>query len=90
MKYYMAPMEGITGYVFRSVHHRHFPHVDKYYTPFLSPTQNRCFSPREIGEVLPEHNQGLCLVPQLLTRNAEDFIWAAPGVGADGLQRSEF
>lgn len=77
MKYYMAPMEGITGYVFRSVHHRHFPHVDKYYTPFLSPTQNRCFSPREIGEVLPEHNQGLCLVPQLLTRNAEDFIWAA-------------
>ena len=25
MQYYFAPMEGITGYIYRNVHHRFFP-----------------------------------------------------------------
>ena len=33
MKYYLAPMEGITGYCFRQMHHKHFPGLDAYYTP---------------------------------------------------------
>ena len=37
MKYYFAPMEGITGYIYRSVHHEFFPGMEKYFTPFLSP-----------------------------------------------------
>ena len=32
---------------------------------------------REQKEAEPEHNAGLPVVPQLLTRNAEDFLWAA-------------
>ena len=29
-------MEGITGYIYRNVHHRHFPEIDRYYMPFIS------------------------------------------------------
>ncbi|MGE4549583.1 MAG: tRNA dihydrouridine synthase [Intestinibacillus sp.] len=74
---YFAPMEGVTGAAFRSAHHRWFGGVDKYFTPFLSPTQHPRLTPRQLCEVAPRNNEGLNVVPQLLTRRAEDFIWAA-------------
>ncbi len=77
MKYYFAPMEGITGYVYRNAHRKYFKDIDIYFTPFLVPTQNRVFSSREKNDILPEHNEGLHLVPQILTNKGEDFIWAA-------------
>ena len=58
MNYYFAPLEGVTGSEFRRAHHRWFPGVDAYYMPFLSPTQDHVFTPRELRNVLPEHNQG--------------------------------
>lgn len=74
MKYYFAPMEGITGYIYRNVHHDLFPGADKYFTPFLSPNQNRCFTPREKRDILPENNVGVLLVPQILTNRADCFL----------------
>ena len=74
---YFAPMEGVTGAAFRSAHHRWFGGVDKYFTPFLSPTQHPRLTPRQLREVAPENNEGLPVVPQLLTRHSEDFVWAA-------------
>ena len=67
MKYYFAPMEGITGYVYRNAHHRFFPGADQYFTPFLSPAQNHKLSSREKNDILPGHNAGISLVPQILT-----------------------
>lgn len=79
-----APMEGITGYIYRNAHHKYFPHVDQYFTPFLTPNQNKRFSSRDLKEVLPEHNREILLVPQILTNRAEDFIWMADELGAMG------
>ena len=72
-----APMEGITDHVYRSLHHRFFPGVDRYYTPFLSPAAGKVFSKKELEEVLPENNAGIDLVPQLLTGSAEQFLAGA-------------
>ncbi len=77
MKFYFAPMEGITDHVFRRTHHQYFPGIDKYFTPFLSPTQDGRFPNRALRDVLAEENTGLPVVPQLLTRHAADFLWAA-------------
>ena len=77
MQFYFAPMEGITGYVFRNAYHHHFGPADRYYTPFLSPNQNRRFTSRELEDVRPEHNRDIPVVPQVLTNRAEDFLWAA-------------
>ncbi len=74
MNFYFAPMEGITGYVYRNAHSAFFGHVDKYYAPFIAANQNRGFKSREINDILPENNRGQVLVPQLLTNNAKDFI----------------
>lgn len=77
MNIYFAPMEGITSWSYRRIYEKYFGRIDKYFTPFLSPCQDHCFTYREMQEILPEHNEGMCVVPQLLTCKSEDFIWAA-------------
>lgn len=74
MKFYYAPMEGLTGYIYRNAHHAFFKNIDKYFSPFIVPQQNESFKTRDINDILPEHNQGLVLIPQVLTNHAKDFI----------------
>lgn len=74
MKYYFAPLEGVTGYIYRNAYETFFGQIDKYFMPFISPTKNKGFTSRELNDVLPEHNQGLIVVPQILTNNSEYFI----------------
>jgi len=83
-RWYAAPMEGVTGWVWRGLHSRYFPGTDRYYIPFFSPTGNHLFTPRARRELCPEHNEGVPAVPQLLTRSAEDFLWAARELHAMG------
>lgn len=77
MKYYLAPMEGLTTYIYRKAYHNHFHPLDKYYTPFIVPHINKDFNSREKNEILAEHNKGMNLIPQILTNNAEDFLRTA-------------
>ncbi len=84
LRCYFAPMEGITVWQFRALHCRIFGGVDRYFSPFLSPNQHHVFSKKELGDVLPEHNEGVPLVPQILTRRSEDFIWCAGDLEAMG------
>lgn len=80
----LAPMEGITGYAFRRAHAEVFGALDRYYTPFISPLPKvgTPFSKRNSRELDPANNQGLDVVPQLLTNDADRFAWAA-GLLAD-------
>lgn len=77
MKIQMAPMEGITTYIYRNAHAAHFGKMDKYYTPFLSLHKEKEFNHKELQEILPKHNDGLNVIPQVLTNSAEDFLVAA-------------
>lgn len=80
MQYYLAPLEGITTYVYRNAYHKHFKKMDKYFTPFIVPHKDKKFNTRELKELSPEHNQGLNVIPQLLTNNAEDFLKTAKDI----------
>lgn len=77
MRYYFAPMEGLTDSVFRRLHHEYFPGVHRYYTPFFSPTIHRALTPKEERELPLANQPGFSVVPQLLTRSPEDFLWMA-------------
>lgn len=74
MELYMAPMEGLTGYIYRNAYHACFTPMDEYFTPFISPHSTCAMSSRELNDVLPEHNKGLKVVPQILTNQAQDFL----------------
>ena len=52
MNYYFAPMEGITGYIYRRVHYAFYPGLDRYYIPFIVPKEKKCLSAIEREDVL--------------------------------------
>ena len=77
MQYYFAPMEGLTDSVFRRLHHTYFPGVDRYYMPFISPTQHRTLTNREARDLPMADRVPFTAIPQVLTKVADDFVWAA-------------
>ncbi len=77
MRYYFAPMEGLTDRVFRRLHHQFFPGVDRYYMPFFSPTIHRQLTAREQLELPKADSVDFTAIPQVLTKAAEDFLWMA-------------
>ncbi|WP_291649285.1 tRNA-dihydrouridine synthase family protein [Clostridium sp.] len=74
MKYYLAPMEGITGFIYRNTYKKFFDNIDKYFTPFIVPTSSKSFKTKELRDILPENNKGINIVPQILTNDSEGFI----------------
>ncbi len=74
MQIYFAPLEGITGYVFRNAYEKYYGGIDKYFTPFISPHTKKLMDTREKRDILPENNKGLYIVPQVLTNKAEELI----------------
>lgn len=83
MKYDLAPMEGITTYIYRSTFEKYYGGIDQYYTPFLSSMH---LSTREKNEVLPEHNRGIKLIPQILTNRVEEFVEIAKSLKEYGYE----
>ncbi|MGN1364878.1 MAG: tRNA-dihydrouridine synthase, partial [Victivallis vadensis] len=76
MRMDMAPMEGVTNYVYRWAFAQVYTGIDRYFTPFISPNQNYSFTGKEWNEVNPANNEGMTVVPQLLTNKADHFLWA--------------
>ncbi len=70
-------MEAITGYIFRNAHSEIFGGIDKYFSPFISPTVNCGLRNKEMRDIDPANNRVPELVPQLLTNDPEVFIRTA-------------
>lgn len=71
-----APMEGITGPAYRRLHRKYYPGLDRYYLPFISPTGEHRFTGRSLAQLDRAHPE-VPVIPQLLTKSAPDFLWAA-------------
>ena len=84
MKIYFAPLEGITGHIFRNAYNEIYGHIDKYFAPFISPAEKCPVTPRDRKEITPENNKGINLVPQILTCRSDGFIEAAKEIRAMG------
>ncbi len=84
MKLDFAPMEGITSRDFREAHAACFPGVDRYWLPFLSPASAHQLTPRQKRDLDPGPLGCARLVPQILSRDPADFLWAASAVAELG------
>lgn len=71
MKIYLAPLEGITTYIFRNAFEKYYGGVDKYFTPFLTASH---LKGRELRDVAPDNNHVEKLVPQILTNDSWLFL----------------
>lgn len=78
MKVYMAPMEGLTDYMFRNAYDKFFGHnkIDKYFMPFISPNKSEKFLAKEMRDISRDNNH-INSIPQVMTNNSSDFIWTA-------------
>ena len=81
---YLAPLEGITGYIYRNAYQKYFGGIDWYFTPFIAPAKGKPFRHRELADVHPEHNTGIMVIPQILTNHSEGFIKAAKALADMG------
>ena len=73
MNFYFAPLESITGYIYRNIYEKHFGGIDKYFSPFISTNQHYGMQNKEKRDVAPENNQGYYLVPQIMSNKADQF-----------------
>ena len=86
MKFYLAPLEGVTGYIFRNALKEYFPGTDRYFTPFIVPDQKHALRKRELRDILPENNQVKELVPQILTSDPVRFVETAKALAEYGYE----
>ena len=71
MELYLAPLEGITTYIYRNALEKYYGGIDKYYMPFLTAGH---LKGKELREVHPDNNNGINLVPQILANDSETFV----------------
>ena len=86
MRYYYAPLEGLTDSIYRRLHHKYFGGIDRYYMPFISPTIHRTLTHKEDRELPMADSVNFCAIPQVLTKVPEDFLWAAQICAERGYQ----
>lgn len=71
---YLAPIRGLTDALFRETLCRHFAGFDAAVAPFINPQRKALYEDNMLRDVLPQHNGGLPLVPQLLHTDPEQFL----------------
>lgn len=84
LRYAFAPMEGVTGKILRELHAAYFPGVDRYCMPFMTPTDAHKLTDRQLRALDPGPLGIDRLLPQVLTRSAEDFLWFASAIAGLG------
>ncbi len=70
---YLAPLQGFTDFIYRKTQAEIFGHIDKYFCPYISFGKQQQIRNSQMKDVLPESNQGLAVVPQVLVSDGNEF-----------------
>jgi len=73
IKIYLAPLQGLTDWIFRESYTEHIGTFDKTFTPFIRMQGNEFYRPSQCNDLLPTHNTLQKPVPQFLGNNSESF-----------------
>lgn len=71
---FLAPLRGITDALFRQTFSHHFTGIDLALAPFITPQQHPEFPDKMLRDLLPENNQGLPVIPQLIHSDSVLFL----------------
>lgn len=69
---HFAPLQGFTDFIFRSAHHNIYNNIKSYYSPFIRLESNNSFRNKDIKDILPENNQGVNIIPQIIAGKPEE------------------
>ncbi len=79
-----SPLQGFTDFRFRNALNRHFGGIDTYYSPYIRLNGKLDIKPVYQRDILPENNSELNLIPQIMTNDAEEFLFVAKYVQSLG------
>ncbi len=86
MKLYLAPIMGITDAVYRETFAKYFEGIDCAIAPFVSSVASRKLKPTYLKDLFPDRNRRLPVIPQVLSKNADDFLFIAEKIGELGYE----
>lgn len=72
MEIHFAPLQGYTDFEYRRIHARHCGGVQTYYSPFIR-WEKGGIRDKDIKDILPENNEGLHLIPQIICADTDEF-----------------
>jgi len=72
-----SPLQGFTDFRFRNAFNNYFGGIDTYYSPYIK--LNGKFDVKKSYErdILPENNTGIEVIPQIMTNDANEFVFVA-------------
>ena len=88
MEIHFAPLQGYTDFEYRRIHARHCGGVDTYYTPFIR-WEKGGIREKDIRDILPENNEGLHLVPQIICADTDEFKRLADTIQEHGYEEMD-
>lgn len=88
MEIHFAPLQGYTDFEYRRIHSQHCGGVDTYYTPFIR-WEKGGIREKDIRDILPENNEGLHLVPQIICADTDEFNRLADTIQEHGYEEMD-
>jgi len=72
-----SPLQGFTDYKFRNAFNKYFGGIDTFYAPYIRLNGKLAIKKAYERDLLAENNQGLEVIPQIITNNANEFLFVA-------------
>ena len=72
-----SPLQGFTDFRFRNAFQRFFGGIDQYIAPYIRVNGKLEIKPGNERDILPENNRSLDLIPQIITQDANEFLFVA-------------
>jgi len=73
MQVYLAPLQGLTDWIFRESFYQHIGQFDKTFAPFIRVQNSDFYHPSQCNDILPVHNTFQKPVPQFLGNDGASF-----------------
>ncbi|MCQ2285002.1 MAG: tRNA-dihydrouridine synthase family protein [Bacteroidales bacterium] len=74
MNIWLAPLHGITNYIYRNCLCRHFAGIDFFMTPFFPVQERNKLNVRNWQDLWPQHNTYCPTIPQLMGNKPSHFV----------------
>ncbi|WP_034923123.1 tRNA dihydrouridine synthase [Gillisia sp. CAL575] len=72
-----SPLQGFTDFRFRNAFHHYFGGIDTFYAPYIRLDGKMMVKNSYQRDLLPEHNNTLEVIPQVITSDADEFLFVA-------------
>ena len=72
-----SPLQGFTDFRFRNAQNKIFGGIDTFYSPYIRLNGKMIIKPSYERDLLPENNLDLEVIPQVITNDADEFLFVA-------------